>query len=139
MSKSIPVHVSIEVQSENGDTIEINSITVNNQDFVLKTEIEQKKGERLTLAALPMTSLAMAPLLAVDQVNSVRDLVQVRIEVAFSPCLQEQILIHMKSLEHLPFFQMFWGSLTYQVLDQSRTQVTFNGEGAEFDPSFVGK
>jgi len=73
MSKSVPVHVSIEVQSENGETIEINSITVNNQDFVLKTEIEQKKGERLTLAALPVASLAMAPLLAVDQINSVRE------------------------------------------------------------------
>jgi hypothetical protein len=73
MSKSIPVHVSIEVQSENGETIEINSITVNHQDFVLKTEIEQKKGERLILAALPVAFLAMALLLAVDQVNSVRE------------------------------------------------------------------
>jgi len=73
MSKSVPVHVSIEVQSENGETIEINSITVNNQDFVLKTEIEQKMGERLTLATLPVASLAMAPLLAVNKVNSVRE------------------------------------------------------------------
>jgi len=34
---------------------------------------------------------------------------------------------------------MFWGSLTYQALDQSRTQVTFNGKGAGFDLSFGGK
>jgi hypothetical protein len=37
------------------------------------------------------------------------------------------------------FFKMFWGSLTYQSLDESRTQVTFNGEDSGFESSFVSK
>jgi hypothetical protein len=137
MSKSIPVHISIEVQSENGETIEINSITVNHQVFVLQTEIEQKKGERLTPAALTVASLAMAPLLAVDQVNSVREFGSSADSI--QPLAPGADFDTLEEFGAHSFFKMFWGSLTYQALDQSRTQVTFNGEGTGFDPSLVGK
>ncbi|WP_296697610.1 hypothetical protein [Algoriphagus sp.] len=131
---------SIQALSEDGIPIEFDSIQVNDQEFkdkILggKVEVENKEVGKQVLEDFVASSSGLLIGNTIDQESSTPEVQSLSIPT-------EEIGEGYASLEEFggeSFYKTFWGSLTYEKIDEEKAKVSFEGENEVFDSTFVGK
>ena len=141
MSQDKQIKLSIQIESEDGATINIKSILINDRLF---EPVRQQKEEVDTVGKyqsmeIPMSTLALVPELAGHQPKGKENTDDNPILQSENPFRPGEEYNTLEEFGGDSFYRMFWGKLTYSRLNDFQSKVTYEGLEDIFDSRFVGK
>lgn len=126
MSDSKQLDLSITINDNQGNPIQVTSISINGQSFLPESKGDlNQPGESVVIAAISDEKV---------QNNAPKP-------PKYDPNLVLKPGDDFNTLEEFggnSFHKMFWGTLTYSPVGPAKSKITFEGEDSVFDTSYVG-
>lgn len=142
MSQEKSIHLSIEVTNSDGTPIQVDSIKINDVEYVSKAKStlphsseEKNRSESGTEKAGPAV-LITSPKDSESTEVEKRQEGEATLHKALGPSEEFNTL---EEFGGNSFYSTFWGNLTYRSLSDRSTLVTYEGSEDVFNGDFVGK
>lgn len=142
MSQEKPLHLSIELKSQDGIPVKIASLKINGEEFLPKEIAVDSDPIALDNPHNPLPEVVIAAVTALTPSNSDSSTTEPKPQNP-APAMENLVVDgNSNTLEEFggnAFYRQFWGKLSYNSIDDKRSLVSYQGNEDVFDPSFVGK
>jgi hypothetical protein len=142
MSQEKKVQLKLEINTEDNTPIIITSIQVNGKNFFPEANQENKNPGLAPKEKIDEIPISIAPLVPLEmgmsdsEKSEKFDSESISVE---KDIISEDLGGTLEEFGGNSFYRIFWGKLTYQMLDSKLTKVTYEGQEDVFNWEFVGK